>query len=341
MSGARTVRFLSLSALAATTALIGTGWSLHAIAGQGKPRPFVPRPSDLRPLSRGQEASPPAIPLPGAKAPASLTPPAGKSDSPKPKLAGFDCEDPTVEEKTGVITGRDFTYKEEDMVVTGAKAHYNKNTKVLDADGNLVLDDPKHHVTGDKAHVDNSRKGKLAIITGSVIIVLKPKDKPVDAPANDVADEKGKGGTITCDRVDDYYKKEFVILSGHLTFKQKIAKKDGHMVERTLTADHAEYDGKNDKMHLFAPVDVKDTENQEAHFQKDVYVGTKEGEETLKSDGPAKFIFLVDEDKDDSGDTAGDKPPATAGGKSAGAGKQGSPPAETDKKQDTPVKKNP
>src|SRR6476619_7473736 len=117
MPTARIVRCLSLPALAAATALIGTGWSLHAGAGQGKPRPFVPRPGDLRPLSRGQAAPPSVTPLPGAKTPGGPgAPPAPRPDEPKPKTAGLDLLDPTVDEKTGIVTGRDFTYTEDDMV---------------------------------------------------------------------------------------------------------------------------------------------------------------------------------------------------------------------------------
>lgn len=334
MVNAKMVRLFSLSALAATAAWVGAGWTVRAGAWQQKVRPYVPRPSEVRPLANGQAT---AIPPPGKTAPG-LASPATSVDDPKRKYVGLEGAEWTVDEKTGITTARDFTYTEDDMVVTGAKARYNKNTSVLDANGNLVLDDPKHHVTGDKAHVDNSRKAKLAIFTGSVVIVLKPKAQPADAPANDVASEKGKGGTITCDRVDDYYKKQFVILRGHLTFKQKITKKDGHTVERTLTADHAEYDGKHDKMHLFVPVEMTDSDGQEAHFEQDVFVGTKEGEETLDSKGRTRLKILIEDDKDDSSDA----PPDTksdAPAKPQPSDKPDNPAPPTGDKQTPPVKK--
>jgi hypothetical protein len=336
MSNSKTMRYLSLSALAAISVLIGTGWSKHAGAWQGRPRPFIPRPSDVRPLSQTQT---PATRLPGDTAvPGQRGAPTGKADDPAKKMGSIDAEDYTLDEKTGVITARDFTYRADDMTVTGAKGRYNKNSKVLDAESNLVMDDPEHHVTGDKAHVDNG-KAKLSIFTGSVIVVVKPKDKPAAAGGSDVADEKGNGGTITCDRVEDYYKRKFVILIGHLTFKQTITKKDGSTVDRTLTAEHAEYDGKTDKMHLFAPVDLKDTDNQEGHFKKDVFVGTKEGEETLKTEGPGHIIFVIPDDKDDAEENTPGKPQAN-GDKTPAPVKQDTPPAGTDNKKDPPVKKN-
>ena len=61
--------------------------------------------------------------------------------------ANLDLFDAVVNEKTGVTTGRNFTFliPQENRTVTGAKASYNKNTNVLDTIGNLVMEDPKHH----------------------------------------------------------------------------------------------------------------------------------------------------------------------------------------------------
>jgi len=351
MTGTRTTRHLFVLGFAATSVLIGTGWCLNASAWQRSARPYIPRPSEVHPLSRGQaQASQLPGPLPSDKTGTILPPaqPPAKPNDPAQKYGQFQAASGTVDENTGMITARDFVYTVDDMKVTGVNGRYNKDTKVLDAENNLALDNPKHHVTGDKAHVDNG-KAKLAVFTGNVVIVIKPKDKSAELGSADIASEKSKGGTITCDHVDDYYKKQFVILRGHLTFKQKITKKNGATVERTLTADHAEYDGKNDKMHLFAPVELVDTDDQKGHFKDDVFIGTKEGEETLKTDGPANFIFIIPEDKDDSEDTPAGKTPVstdtpTGSGKRekppAGTEKQNPPPAGTDTKQNPPPQKS-
>lgn len=301
MAQKQTIGGLSLSVLAAFTTFALAGWDVKAEAGQTRPKPFVPNPASVRPIGHAQ---PPAVPSPSAQAAGKNQPPVeppptttAPGDT-KQKQGKIEVQyDPFSDEKTGVTSGRMITYSVDDMTVTGDKGRYNKNTHVLEADGHLVMDDAKHHVTGDKAHVDDSKKAKLAIITGSVVIVLKPKD---DAQTtDDVQKEKGKGAVITCDRVDDYYKKEFVILTGHLVCKQKITKSNGKTVERTLTADHAEYDGKANKLHLFAPVDMKDTDDQKGHFDEDAIVGTKEGEETVESKGHFTGVFLIEEEKDD------------------------------------------
>jgi hypothetical protein len=344
MTAKRQVVWASLGTFGSATVIIGIG-ILAAGAQQRGSRPYIPRASEVRPISRSQ---PPAVlPSPSAVKSASERVPAAqsKSGADQPKQGGLDSADLFVDEQTGIVTGKNFTYTENDMVVTGAKARYNKNTKVLDAEGSLTMDNPKHHVTGDIAHVETKKSVKHAVFNGNVVIVIKPKETTPGSTDN-VASEKGKGGTITCDHVDDYYGRNFVIMNGHLTFKQKITKKNGKVVERTLTAEHAEFDENANNLHLFPPVDMKDTENQEAHFTKDVYIGTKEGEETLKSES-GKFVFNIDQDEDESDSANGAKPddktgPISsgtpgAGKETPGAGKQDTPVTTPDKKQDPPA----
>ncbi len=256
----------------------------------------------------------------------------------KTKWATIDAVGWSYSEKTGEHTGTNFVYKEEDTTVTGAKLRYNDKKDILDAEGSLTLEDSKHTATGNKAHIENGKK-KLATITGNVVITLKPdpqestaksatttvspketapgtskidvktevKTAPITPPTetdtsegkNSVHKTRSEGGTVTCDTVEDYYRRKFVIMRGHLVFKQKVKKKSGEMVERTLTAEHAEYNGKKEEMELFAPVESHDTDGQELHFEKNVIVGTKEGEESLQSKGKVKFKVKVDESDDE------------------------------------------
>jgi lipopolysaccharide assembly outer membrane protein LptD (OstA) len=224
------------------------------------------------------------------------------------KKAHLDMDDPDLNERTGLARGKNLVYTEGDMRFTGQTAVYKKSAREFDAQGSLELDDPKHHVTGDKSHVD--LKKQLAVIKGSVVITLKPTlpdpSVPTD-PAN--AKQRRFPVIITCDRAEDSYKRDFIILNGHLVFKQAILKDDGKMVERTLTAEHAEYDGKTNKLHLFQPVKAFDSEGQNIEFEKDAYVGTKEGEETLTSTGKSKINFNLDDAGGD--DSPVDKKDAT------------------------------
>ena len=182
----------------------------------------------------------------------------------------------TLNEKTGIQKGKNVVYTEDDMTFTGMTAVYNKKTRELDAQGNLALDDAKHHVTGDKSHVDRDKQ--LAIITGAVVITLKPSPPDPNVPDNpDRAKQQKFPVIITCDRADDSYKKDFIVLTGHLIFKQTIVKDDGKTVDRTLTAEHGEYDGKADKLHLFQPVKAYDLRTRKAISEKDVFSRNQRG----------------------------------------------------------------
>lgn len=286
-------------ALAAVLLALGAGWTLQAVARQRvqarQVPPPKPSPSDVK-AAKGTPA-----------------PPVGKSDAggKKEKWATLDMNNWKHDEDTGVDTGDDFIYKQDDMTVTGQKAKYNDKLKLLEAEGNLVLDDPKHHVTGGKARVDNT-KTKLATFTENVIIVIKPKEPKPGETQDNKAKERNQGLTITCDYVDDYFKKEYTILKGHVIFKQRITKKDGTTLERTLTAEHAEYWGKEDRLLLFSPVAAEDSDGQTMKFEKDVTVGTKEGAETLKTDGRVIIHSKVkeeEEDEEDKGATPTNPPP--------------------------------
>jgi len=344
MTALRQNVWMSLGMIGSASAIIGIG-ILAAGAQQRSNRPYIPRASEVRPISRSQTPAPQPSPSTAKSANDRAPIAPSKSGDDQTKKGGLESADLFVDEQTGLMTAKDFTYTENDMVVTGSKARYNKNSKILDAEGMLAMDNPKHHVTGDVAHVETKKSVKHAVFNGNVVIVIKPKET-TPGSGDEVASEKGKGGTITCDHVDDFYGRKFVIMNGHLTFKQKITKKNGKIVERTLTADHAEFDENANKLHLFPPVEMKDTENQEAHFPKDVYIGTKEGEETLKSES-GKFVFNTDQDDDDSDSANGAKPEDKSGpisngtpgaGKDAqGAGKQDTPATNPDKKQDTPT----
>lgn len=282
------------------------GWSLRAAGRQNQP----------------SGGAPPA---------ASTATPAKERTKPELTIHNMKRDD-----RTKVTSGTDFRYVEDDTVITGDKATYYGAKELLVADTNLVLDDPKHHITGDHADVYNGKDKKLAIVTGKVVIFIKPKEavtpvvpgnpSPGDkggklglaqvtppitpsaptaaAPKNEVdaGKERSRGVTITCDRVESYYRKKFTILKGHLTFLQKFVQ-DGKTIERTMTAEHAEYDGKKDNLVLFAPVEGKDSEGQEMRFTTDVSIGTKEGEETLESAGKATFKINVESDDGDETQT--------------------------------------
>ena len=278
--------------------VVGCATSIQTVVGQ--PPAIKKQPSELKPKS----AAPPPAKRENSVGFKNSASPSTRKSLPEDKshLTNFSFSSIAIDAKSGESHGPDFTYSDEresNLKVTGNQARYKqdkiKKLSIMDVNGNLILDDDKHHVTADKAHVDDSEGVKLAVITGNVVIVLKPKPE-LKKDASDSAKQRGKGATITCDKVDDYYKKEFVIFTGHFVVKQLITKDDGSILDRTVTADHAEYDGKLNMLHLFAPVDYSDSDKQELHCVEDAFVGTKEGEETFKS-GHTKGKILREQDK--------------------------------------------
>jgi len=227
---------------------------------------------------------------------------------------------------TKIETADNFTYRSKDTVITGAKVRHNTKLKILDAEGKLALDDPKHHMTGDKAHVEEDKK--LAVFDGNVMLVMKPEETAADSGANkepdkgkedqDVGVEKKFGGVVNCDHVEYYYstKRKFSILKGHLVFTQHKKNSDGTFLDRTITAEHAEYDGVKEQLRLFKPVAGHDSDGQDFDTDGDVIVFTKEGEEKVQFLGPANFRAKhQEENTDEETPTA---PPAKSGKEKGG-----------------------
>lgn len=214
------------------------------------------------------------------------------------KLIDFD-----VDEHSGIGTGHKFVYTTGDTVISGENGRYNKNLEVMDADTNLILDDPEHHITGDKSHVEQ-KKSRL-VVTGNVVLTLKPEKAAANADPNaSVDDAKKQGAIINCDEVESFYKKKFNTLRGHLIFKQHILRPGKEPLDRMGTAEHAEYDGKKEMLVLFPPVHGEDSEGKKFDSEKNkVIISTKAGNETM-SGAQGTLVFPVQEAEEDGADTS-------------------------------------
>jgi hypothetical protein len=87
-------------------------------------------------------------------------------------------------------------------------------------------------------------------------------------------------------------------------FKQSFTDKDGKLIERTMTCEHAEYDGKLESLHLFKPVHYETSDGKVADSPDDAIIGTKEGEETLTL-GHTTVLFPSIEEDEENGDSKG------------------------------------
>lgn len=237
----------------------------------------------------------------GAKTPSSGVTGAAQGDN---DLAVFDGDDFKSVTKTQISTAHHFTYTRGSRVITGDNGRYDKKNHILDADGHMVMDDPEHHGTCQKAHVEESKA--LAVLTGDVVLTLKPQTPaPSDNP-NDISAGKNQGAVVTCDQVDSYYKKKFTVLHGHLVFKQHILREGQEPLDRTGTAEHAEYDDKNEVLTLFPPVLGHDSDESQFYSNdKQVVIVTKSGEETITGAHGRVVAHMKEDAQDDNPATAG------------------------------------
>jgi lipopolysaccharide export system protein LptA len=308
---------------------------------------------------------------PAATSPAAPASPIGAAKSTtQPGNDGIDSEESYTDEHTGITNCHEWVYTRGDTVISGSTARYNSKTDTLDTDDPVVMDDPKHHLTADKAHVEHAKNKpslRLVVLTGHAVMVLKPEKPaapaevppaPVQAPGSSAAgklkvvsissqppdtqaqsqskdpvqpadarnrdaqppaadkdrenakEQQSHGGTVTCDKIEYKTAKKFATLTGHVVFKQSFLDKDGKQVERTMTCEHAENDGTANVLHLFKPVHYESNDGQIFDSPDDVFVGTKEGEETLKM-GRSHITFPSQDEDEDSNDSKSANPKGT------------------------------
>ena len=292
--------------------------------------------------AQGPQKQPTTAPQKAPGAPPVSTPPPSREEG----RDGLDAEEMTGGGPSRIYNMRDWVYTRNDMTVRGAAGVFDEKKDTLVTNTPIVLDDDKYHITADSAlieHVKSDRKLRTVTLTGHVILVLKP-EKPKAAPvltgaaaapaANtaapaappkteeksqtpDLKEDRKHGGMAYCDKLVYQSDGKRSSLTGHVIFKQSFEDDDGKSIDRKLTCDYAEHDGKKDILHLFKPVHYEDSKKQIMDTPNDVMVGTKEGEETI-SGTKVKFSFPTD--KDDDEDSKG---PAKSGGDTKNVPKPG------------------
>lgn len=121
-----------------------------------------------------------APPAATAVTPVAGPPPVGApSDKDRDNLSG---DFGNTDQHTGLTNMRNWVYTRDGLVISGSTGRYNEKADTVDSDDPVVLDDKKHHITSDKAHVEHVEKKRslrLVVLTGHAVMVLKP-----DLPAN-------------------------------------------------------------------------------------------------------------------------------------------------------------
>lgn len=207
--------------------------------------------------------------------------------------------------------------KVSDLQVLDGDTEMNAKSAELDneqqhvvATGNLLLKDPRAELTGDKleAWLDEKR----ALLTGSVRLLVKPKENGEQKPSVEKRTETGTQPpdeeekftlenvkkypiVITCDRIEYFYRKKAASLTGSLKATQTL--RNGKT--RTLTAEKAEYDQKKEILTLIGNVTIEFEKGK--LLTPKVVVSVKEGDEWFEAD-PGSGVITVDEEEESDRD---------------------------------------
>lgn len=194
-----------------------------------------------------------------------------------------------------------------------------EENQVATATGNMSVVDKQAEITGERCVTYFAKSKRLAVVTGNVVIIVKPKSSKPDAvipaaPAPVIVNQaNGKAtlqdpqtptdegpssarkypATITCDKLEYEYAKDkkHALLTGNFKVVQMLSDKT-----RTMTAEHAEWFGLEEKVVLYPPVHVEDTKGMLADSKEIVVVMTKEGAEGLTMKKGMATINVDDED---------------------------------------------
>lgn len=219
----------------------------------------------------------------------------------------FDSAD--LDEANGLAIYKKAVLIDGDTILHADELKVHRQQKTCDASGNLLITDPQADITGEKATLNYTRSMRTAILTGSVKIILKPrKAAPTPAPVSvtdnsakldnsqdtTIASARQNPAIITCDKVVYQYAKEKkqAVLTGAFKVVQKLSDRS-----RTLTAEHADWFGNDEKVILYAPVHLEDTRGFSGDSAENVTVYTADGKESVKLQ-KGKATLPVDDEED-------------------------------------------
>lgn len=160
----------------------------------------------------------------------------------------------------------------DDSTLLTDQATFNRTTSVADSPGKLHIDDSRNSVIGDRGVA--YYKTREAKITGSVVIVVKPKQSQPAAPGakTSMRSEFNAPATITCDNVDYFWGERVAVATGNLTLKYK---------DYVVTAEKAIFYGKQDRIDLTGNVHYVHSGKQESGTTPMAQAIITEGKEQL------------------------------------------------------------
>ena len=170
-------------------------------------------------------------------------------------------------------------------------AQYNETTGVATSPGQLQISDERNTLHGNSGVAYYARR--QAIITGSVKIVVRPKESNT-APKGSARSEFRDPVTVFCDRVEYNWRTKVAVCTGHLTLKQSTRKGE----TRTATADTLTYEATPERVTLTGNVHAVDSQGRDLRGPKAIAI-VRENAETFTMVGRTRIITPVDEDEEE------------------------------------------
>jgi len=191
-------------------------------------------------------------------------------------------------DKKTVLMKGNVRFTHEDTTLTSDEVLYNEEGKIAVSTGKVHITNPEANMVGEKGSA--YFKKRLGVLEGAVVIHLKPKKSEKDvANTESVRGKLKEPTTITCDRVEYFYKDKLISATGGVVFKQ---------TRRTASADKVVYDEKKELVTLTGNVKGTDEYGQTFSAPGTVLMSVKEGDEWMKAkDARASFKIDVEEDE--------------------------------------------
>ncbi|MCX7688627.1 MAG: hypothetical protein N2045_11715 [Fimbriimonadales bacterium] len=190
--------------------------------------------------------------------------------------------------------GTSLTFRDQDAHAAADKAEVYDRKKYILATGALFFEDPRVRIEGEKMEIWYDSQ-KRALLHGKVRMRIKPQK--TEPPAEEETEaEKAKRYPIDaeCDGgIEYFYRKKIAYLRGGIKATQQI---EGRT--RTLTADSAEYDQKNERLILRGNVVLDDPERFRITTHL-LIVSTKEGSDEFEMpEGGSGVIYYTEEEEE-------------------------------------------
>ncbi len=175
-----------------------------------------------------------------------------------------------------------------DTTLAADEVDYVESTRTAIATGNLKIFDERNTITGETCTVNF--KEKKGTLTGNVVMVAKPKPEtkaPADTtkPKTLTAQWKDEA-TITCDKIDFYYKEKRAVVPGALKIVQKT---------RVVTADSATYTEKDDLVALTGNVKGSDEKEKHTFSAPKVTMSLNKDAEYIEAEKATGSFFVKEE----------------------------------------------